>query len=135
MNPQALFKSIYLGDRACKSFVYDETKRKLGIQVDCISFLRPGTEIWDFYTDKDIHNGWIVLEGVTQLSITSADATPNDFINDISVEKDKDSSEYFRVIISIDSVSSNGDTTEVTISVLINNAHVNKENGNRLDFQ
>jgi hypothetical protein len=119
MNPNTLIKSIYLGDRACKSFVYDKTKRELRIQIDCISLLRPGKETWDFYTGGDIEDGWIVFRGIDELIIQPPGVTPNDFINDINIENSGDSVGRYHVVISIDSIDASGKTSEVTIRALI----------------
>jgi hypothetical protein len=129
MNPSALIKSIYLGDRACKAFVYDKTRRELRIQIDCISPLRPGTETWDFYTGEDIENGWIIFRGVDDFTIHPPGATPNDFINDISIEKSGDSTGQYRIVISIGSIDASGKTTEVKIRALIEDALLEDASG------
>lgn len=129
MNPKTLIKSIYLGDRACKAFVYDKARRELRIQIDCISPLRPGTKTWDFYAGGDIENGWIVFRGVDDLTIQPPGAVPNDFINGISIENRGDAIDRYRVEISIDSIDGSGNTIEVTIRGLVDDAHLEDATG------
>jgi hypothetical protein len=129
MNPRILAKSIYTGDRGCKAFVYDQAMRELRIQIDCISVLRPGTEVWDFYTEGDIEDGWIVFRRVDELSMEPPGATPNDFFNGISIEDCPNSPERYRMVISIDSIDDSGKTTEVTIRGFVNDAHLEDSNG------
>jgi len=129
MNPKTLIKSIYLGDRACKAFVYDKARRELRIQIDCISLLRPGAETWDFYTGGDIENGWIVFRGVDELTMQPPGVVPNDFINNISIENSGDTVDRYRVEISIDSIDGSGNTIEVRIRSLIDDAHLEDATG------
>jgi hypothetical protein len=123
MNPAKLIRSIYLGDRGCKAVVFDKTKRQLKIQVDCISLLRPGTDRWDYYTERDVQNGWIVFSGVDTVKMQPEDIEPNDFINDVSVEEDADPNGRYRSTISIGSVDAMGISREVIILVKSLEAH------------
>ena len=73
---QQLLSTIYLGDRACKAVINDEWKERIGIQIDEISRLKPGTDRWDFYNDENIENGWLVFTGVTRFTISPEGAVP-----------------------------------------------------------
>jgi len=55
------------------------------LKVDCISRLRPGAQEWNFYTDEDIEDGWLVFEGVDRFHLQNDGYVPNDLINDIQV--------------------------------------------------
>src|SRR5262245_28676807 len=129
MNPRILAKSIYTGDRVCKLFVYNQAKRELRIQIDNISVLRPETEVWDFYTEGDIEDGWIVFRGVDELSMEPPGFTPNDWFNDISIEDCPSSPGRYRIVSSIDSIDDSGKTTEVTIRGFVDDAHLEDSTG------
>ncbi len=129
MNPKTLFKSIYLGDRYCKAFVINRQEQQLRIQVDCISFLRPGTATWDYFTERDVQDGWIVFSGVDEVKIQPPNAVPNDFINDITVEDVGASDERYRITISISSVDAGGNSTEVIVSTTVVDTHLEDSGG------
>lgn len=130
MNPRKLVQSIYLGDRGCTAFVFDDQKKQLRIQVDCISLLRPGSQKWDYYSERDIENGWIVFSGVDTFKMQPQNVEPNDFINEIAVENDTDQNGQHQINISISSVDTAGNSTEVIISARVSDAHL--EDCNRL---
>lgn len=134
MNPRILAKSIYTGDRGCKAFLYDPAKRELRIQIDCISLLRPGTEVWDFYTEGDIEDGWIVLQGIEELSMEPPGLTPNDWFNEISIEDCPGSPGRYRMAISIDFSDDSGRTTEVTIRGFVDDAHLEDSYGGEVSI-
>jgi hypothetical protein len=115
MNPAKLIRSIYLGDRGRKAVVFDETKRQLRIQVDCIFLLRSGTGRWDYYTERDVQNGRIVFSGVDAVITQLENIEPNDFINDVSVEEDADPDGRYRITMSIGSVDATGHSREAVI--------------------
>lgn len=83
MNP--VLKSVYLGDRACKAVLIDSWRKRVAIQVDVISRLQPGAKTWDFYTDEDIKDGWLVFTGIRSVRLEPAGPLPNDLINQVSV--------------------------------------------------
>lgn len=109
--------------------VFDKTKRQLKIQVDCISLLRPGTDKWDYYTERDILDGWIVFSGVDTVKMQPENIEPNDFINDISIEQDTDQDGRYRSTISIDGVDPKGIRREVIILVRSLEAHLEDAKG------
>jgi hypothetical protein len=85
MTPPDFLKSVYLGDRGCKRLLIDGWNRRFAMQVNCISRIPKGETYWNFYTDEDIDDGWLVFEGVASLSIEPVGAIPDDFIGDITV--------------------------------------------------
>lgn len=95
--------------------MFDETKRQLRIQVDCISLLRSGTDRWDYYTERDVQNGWIVFSGVDAVITQPENIEPNDFINDVRVEEDADPDGRYRITMSIGSVDAAGNSSEAII--------------------
>lgn len=129
MTPATLIRSIYLGERGCMAVVFDKTKRQLRIQVDCISLLQPGTDKWDYYTERDIQNGWIVFSGVDTVKMQPENIEPNDFINEISVEQDAYQDGRYRSTISIDGVDPKGIRREVIILVRSLEAHLEDAKG------
>lgn len=119
MNPEQFLKSVYLGDRACKAVLIDSWRKRVAIQVDVISRLKPGAKTWDFYTDADIKDGWLVFTGVHSLRLEPVGPLPNDLINDVSVKPiDLPQSQpaYF-FELSISSVDDKGSSTEVVVRI------------------
>lgn len=114
MNPKEFVRTIYLGDRACKKIIVDGWNGRFGIQVDCISRLKEGTDIWNYYTDEDVYDGWLVFSELSSLSIEPSGPVPNDALEIVDVEE-RDNA--FLFTISIGSVGDRGETTEVRIEV------------------
>lgn len=84
MDPTALLRTVYLGDRACKSITIDGWAKTMKITVDCISRIRSDSGNWDYYTDEDIVDGILVFGGVRDLFLQNEGCLPNDEI-DISI--------------------------------------------------
>lgn len=129
MNPKTLIDRIYLGDRGCKQCVYNNESKELRIQVDCISFLRPGSSTWDYYSEHDLEDGWIVLSGVDKVTIDPPNVQPSDFIFDIQVDSVKDSNERERVTISTGGVDREGELRDILICALVKDAHIEDSQG------
>lgn len=115
MNTTEFLKTIYLGDQACKAIVWDTWGSEFKLQTTCISRVRSST--WDYYTDEDLPDGFIVLTGVDSVVFEPAGFVPNDLINDIRAEPAPDGGSKSVFVISVDSVDSAGDRTEVLIHV------------------
>ena len=126
MNPEELLTSIYFGDRACKALLIDSWKKRVAIQVDVISRLRPGAKTWDFYTDADIKDGWLVFTGVRAIRFEPSGPLPNDLINDISVKPIHSPVGEFAYLfeLSIGSVGDTGDSTEVWVRIEAGRLHL-----------
>jgi hypothetical protein len=126
MNPQQFLKSVYLGDRACKTVMIDSWRKRVAIQVDVISRLKPGTETWDYYTDADIKDGWLVFTEVGSVRFEPAGPLPNDLINDVSVKlvelPGAEPACLFE--ISIGSVDDRGNSTEVHVRIEAGGVHL-----------
>lgn len=80
-----LLQTIYLGDRACKGFCVDSWESKLLIKVDQISRVRSSSGIWDFYSDEDIHDGYIAFTGLERLTLDPTGLVPNDTIEELNL--------------------------------------------------
>jgi len=126
MNPEKLLKSIYLGDRACKAVLVDSWQKRVAIQVNVISRLKPGTKTWDYYTDLDIKNGWLVFTDVRSVRFEPGGPLPNDLINDVSVNPIDPLRSQFGYLfeLSIGSVDDNGYSTEVFVQVEASGLHI-----------
>jgi hypothetical protein len=127
-KPDELLRSIYLGDRACKAVLIESWKKSVAIQVDCISFLRPGRVIWDFYTDKDVVDGWLVFDNVSRFHMEPSGPIPNDRINEITAEPIFSSTENpsYLFTLYIDSVDETGNTVETTLRIAAECIHVDQ---------
>ena len=126
MNPKEFLESIYLGDRACKALLIDSWNNRVAIQVDLISRLRPGSKTWDFYTEANIKDGWLVFSDVRSLRFEPAGPLPNAYINGLSVQ-------LIEVVggkrcclfePSIDSVDESGNYTEVLVRIEASRVHL-----------
>jgi hypothetical protein len=126
MNPKQFLKSVYLGDRACKAVMIDSWRKRVAIQVDVISRVEPGTESWDYYTDGDIKDGWLVFTKVSSVRFDPAGPLPNDLINDVSVEEvDRPGCEPACLFeVSISSGDDSGNSTEVVVRVEARGVHL-----------
>lgn len=114
MNPEKLLSTLYLGDRACKKILIDGWNNRFCIQVNLISRIKENTNSWDYYSDEDVENGWLVFTGISFIKFVPDGCIPNDLINQIKVEKLK---EKYIFDISVDSVSETGERKEVIIQV------------------
>lgn len=122
MNPEQFLKSVYLGDRACKAILIDSWRKRVAIRIDSISRLRPGAKTWDFYTDADIPDGWLVFREVRGFYCEPPGLLPNDFIDIVSVKKVDSSAWLFE--LSIGSVDGHGNSTEVRVRIEANGVHL-----------
>ena len=84
MDPAEFIRTIYLGDRACKSIIVDGWAEEVRVQIDCISRVR--AETWNFYTAEDLPDGFIVFEGVKKIKWDPNGQIPNDAITEFTVE-------------------------------------------------
>ena len=126
MNPEQLLQSIYLGDRGCKSVLIDSWNQRVAIQVTVISRLKPGAKTWEFYTDADITDGWLVFSDVHSVRFEPPGPLPNDLINEVSV-KPIDSPERqpaYLFEVFIDSVDGTGNRTEVLVRIEAGRVHL-----------
>ena len=117
MNVGKVFRTIYLGDRACKKIIIDGSKAEIRIQVDCISRIRSESGDWEYYTDEDIENGYIVFKDAHTVNLSPPGFIPNDLINSFEFEKHTTIKDSFLFILSIDSVNYNGDRREVEFKI------------------
>jgi hypothetical protein len=125
MNPKEFLDSIYLGDRFCKALLIDSWNMRVAIQVNVISRLKPGAKTWDFYTDADITDGWLVFSDARSLRFEPAGPLPNAFINDLSVQLiDSAGAQRCLFELSIDSVDESGNHTEVLVRIEASRIHL-----------
>ena len=84
-DPSEFIRSIYLGDRACKSILMDGWTAEVRVQVDLISRVRG--ETWNYYNAENLENGFIVFEGVRRIEWDANGKIPNDAFEKFTVER------------------------------------------------
>ena len=122
MTPSEFLRTIYVGDRACKSITIDGWNATVRIQVDCISRIRSSTGTWDYYTDEDINDGYLVLTGVQSCELDNHGYLPNDMMNQIEVRRE--SEEVTEIVFSIDSVDTHAEHHETMLRVTCKSVHL-----------
>jgi len=115
MNIPEFLKTVYVGDRALKSIVIDGWGDEVKLQVSCISRVRSST--WDYYTDEDLPDGFLVFEGVTGISFDPSGLIPNDLINDVRVEETAGNTALYLVVVCVDAVDATGCRKEIEIRI------------------
>lgn len=83
-NIPELLKTIYLGDRACKSIKIDCWNATVAMEIDCISRVR-GTR-WDYYNAENLEGGFLVFEEVDAIAFQPPGLIPNDFFGNFWAE-------------------------------------------------
>lgn len=115
MNVVTFVKSIYLGDRACKKIIIDGWNDKIFVQVDSISRVRSVDGKWNFYSEEDINNGFLVFDKIKSIVWSENGKIPNDIINYLEVSEK--SSGMFVFTLSVDSVNADGSSEEVILKI------------------
>ena len=122
MRPSELLTTVYRGDRACKGISVDTWKDTVRIQADCISRTAGQPGQWRLESDRDIEDGWLVFEGVTELQVDNEGKLPNDLINAVRVLQETE--QETEVEISIDSIDSRARHSEVFIRLRCRSVHL-----------
>jgi hypothetical protein len=117
MQPAEFLKTIYLGDRACKSIALDGWNRRVVIEVDEISRIRSKSGNWDFYNEENIVDGRLVFSEVRSVLFDPAGPLPNDYISGLDVSPLSDG--YFRFEFSAASGNETPPYKSKEVSVLI----------------
>ncbi len=115
MNVIDFLKTIYIGDRGCKSITIDGWNAEIKLQVTSISRVRSTS--WDYYSAEDLQDGFIVFEGASSVEFDPPGRIPNDTINAIEAQEIGGGSAAYLLMISADSVDSVGDRIEVKIRI------------------
>jgi len=114
MDAVDFVRTLYLGDRACKSITIDAWNAAVRITVNTISRVRSPSGQWDYYTAEDVDDGVLVFDGVTYIDLRNDGALPNDLINAIEAELIGSQTE---IRLSIDSVAADAAHRETILTV------------------
>jgi hypothetical protein len=127
-NPRDFFKTVYLGDRACKAILIDTWDSVVRVRVDLISRVRSASGNWDFYTEEDVEDGFLVFKKVRHFSMEPEGLLPNDLINSVSVEK-SDLDDFWVVRLGIDSADEQGQSREVQVKIVTESVVIENREG------
>jgi hypothetical protein len=130
MQPSEFLRTLYLGDRACKSLLIDGWNERVALQVEpTISRIRSPSGRWEYYTDEDIDNGLVVFTGVESIVFEPPGLIPNDAINSIDVEpigkpETSDAGQRFLFKLCIASGLASGEYAQVSVKVVAKGVHL-----------
>lgn len=85
MTISEFLRTVYLGDRSCKSITIDGWNSTVRVQIDCISRVRDPSGSWNFYAAEDISDGRLVFAEVLTIELNGDGQMPNDLINSVEV--------------------------------------------------
>src|SRR5579863_1987381 len=122
MLPSEFVKTIYLGDRGCKSITIDGWNNCVVIKVDEISRVRSESGNWEFYNDENIVDGLLVFSDVRSVLFDPAGPIPNDYISELSAESLPDG--HYRFRFSAASVDQSASSTEVLVTIEAKRLHL-----------
>lgn len=132
MNPFDFLKSVYLGDRACKSIFIDSWDSVVKIGINSISRIRSESGNWDYYTDEDVDDGFLVFEGVSYFSLSPEGLLPNDLVNEVLV-RPRECGDLWEIEIGVDSANEKGEAIEVRIKMIASKVCIERKDGSRVD--
>jgi hypothetical protein len=127
MTPEEFLRTVYLGDRGCKSILIDGWNSRLVLEVTTISRIRSASGNWEYYADEDIPDGRIVFTGLKSIRWTPQGPVPNDFINYIraaAVDGHPASPPSYRFTLSISAGTGSGTSAEVIIEIDAEAVHI-----------
>jgi hypothetical protein len=122
MKPTQFISTLYLGDRVCKAIIVDGWNSCVRIQVDCISRIRDVSGNWNYYTDEDIIDGFIVFNNVRTVTLDNAGHLPNDSINSLVVVDEI--GDTVSIEISISSVDVSAAYYDTTLRLTCQSIHI-----------
>jgi len=116
MNTIDFLKTLYFGDRYCVDFNIDSKNKEVRIIVNCISRIRSESGEWDYYCDKDVEMGTVVIYGVNEIILDKTGLMPNDAIYDIYAIKIEN--ELYKFIIEVSYANEEAEITDLTFTVI-----------------
>jgi len=127
-DPINFLKTVYLGDRSCKSILLDGWNAVVALHVDEISRIRSKSGNWEYYNAENMTDGRIVFTGVQSIKFHPSGFIPNDAIVGIEAEPlaskgEKEASQYL-FKITIMSVDASAKSTEVQIQIFATDIHL-----------
>jgi hypothetical protein len=122
MLPSAFVKTIYLGDRACKSITIEGWTNRVVIQVDEMSRVRDESGNWNFYNEENIIDGRLVFSDVRSVLFDPSGPIPNDYISRLEVEPLLGG--YYQFAFSAASVDQSSKSTEVLVTIVAKHLHL-----------
>lgn len=115
MNPIKFLKTLYFGDRFCTKLVLDGYNNQLELHLNQISRIRDESGEWNYYSDEDIKNGVIVIEGIKKVVLDQSGLIPNDQVYSISANEIGEG--IFEFIIETSRVDENAITHDLIIRI------------------
>lgn len=115
MTPAEFLRTLYLGDRALKAIILDSWNTVVRLQINCISRIRSESGTWDYYTEEDITDGFLVFTGVKSFKLRNEGYLPNDSINSLDIVGHR--GDAVLIEMSVGSVQDDGQYHETSILI------------------
>lgn len=120
-DAERFLRSLYLGDRACLAYCFDEERSEFRLNIDEISRIRDQSGDWNNYNEENIENGCLVFAEVRSVRIEPKGVSPNDFVE---IDGVREIPEGLLFCLTLGSVGQDGLTTEIRLEIVAGDTYM-----------